>query len=125
MDRVIYSCSAHIEELLDVFLDENEEMPIMEEMMDDAEVVCHECQEKASPQEIYIRCEKCKLRASPQEIYIRCEKCKLRSSPQEIYIRCEKCKLRSSPQEIYIRCEKCKLRALYKLSGSEVKARWE
>ena len=30
MDKVIYSCSKHIEELLDVFLDETYEMPIME-----------------------------------------------------------------------------------------------
>jgi len=46
MDRIIYSCSDHIEELLDVFLDENEEMPVMEEIKN-AEVVCYECQKKA------------------------------------------------------------------------------
>jgi len=46
MDRVIYSCAEHIEELLDVFLDENEEMPVMEETMD-TEVACHECQKQA------------------------------------------------------------------------------
>ena len=46
MDRVIYSCADHIEELLDVFLDENEEMPVMEEV-GDAKVMCRECQEQA------------------------------------------------------------------------------
>ena len=46
MDRVVYSCSEHIEELLDVFLDEVEEMPIMEKLLDD-EAGCHECQKQA------------------------------------------------------------------------------
>jgi len=43
MNKVIYSCTDHIEELLDVFLDENEELPVMEEVLD-AKIVCHECQ---------------------------------------------------------------------------------
>lgn len=46
MDKVIYSCSDHIEELLEVFLDEAEEMPVMEDISD-VDVVCYECQELA------------------------------------------------------------------------------
>ena len=46
MDKVIYGCVDHIEELLDTFLDENEEMPVMEEMSV-GEVGCHECKEMA------------------------------------------------------------------------------
>ena len=42
MNRTIYSCHDHIEELLEVFLDEIEEMPVMEEIRD-ADLVCHEC----------------------------------------------------------------------------------
>lgn len=44
-DQVIYSCSTHIEELLDIFLDEIEKMPVMEKISTD--VICHECQERA------------------------------------------------------------------------------
>ena len=62
MDRIMYSCAEHIEELLEVFLDENEEMPVMEEVKD-AEVICCECQERARPQENYIICDKCEVRA--------------------------------------------------------------
>ena len=46
MDRVIYSCAEHIEELLDIYLDEEEEMPVMEKTIN-AEDGCHECQEQA------------------------------------------------------------------------------
>ena len=46
MDKIIHSCKEHIEELLDVFLDENNEMPLMEEVLDDQK--CYECQERAS-----------------------------------------------------------------------------
>lgn len=46
MDKVIYSCIDHIEELLEVFLDEVERMPVMEEISD-SDVVCYECQELA------------------------------------------------------------------------------
>jgi CxxH/CxxC protein (TIGR04129 family) len=46
MDRVIYSCTEHIEDLLDVFLDEVEEMPVIEKVAH-TEVVCHECQKQA------------------------------------------------------------------------------
>ena len=42
----MYGCGAHIEEILDVFLDETEEMPIMEEIRDD-QFLCDECQEQA------------------------------------------------------------------------------
>jgi len=45
MDCVIYSCKEHIEELLEVFLDEACEMPVMEETT--AKIVCHRCQERA------------------------------------------------------------------------------
>lgn len=46
MDKIIYSCALHVEELLEFFLDENEEMPVMEETVND-QMTCHECQEKA------------------------------------------------------------------------------
>ena len=46
MDKVIYGCAAHIEDLLDVFLDEVEEMPVMAEISD-TDAMCHECQERA------------------------------------------------------------------------------
>jgi len=46
MDRAIYSCINHIEEILDIYLDEIEKMPLMEEISD-AKIVCHECQEMA------------------------------------------------------------------------------
>ena len=45
MDKILYSCDDHIEELLDVFLDEVEEMPLMEEIMNAEK--CHKCQERA------------------------------------------------------------------------------
>ena len=43
MTKMMYSCNEHIEELLDIFLDENEEMPVMEKIID-MKVICHECQ---------------------------------------------------------------------------------
>jgi len=43
MTKVIYSCTDHIEELLEVFLDEVEEMPVMETIIGD-EIICNECQ---------------------------------------------------------------------------------
>ena len=46
MDKIIYSCNDHIEELLDIFLDEICEMPLMEEMIGE-ERVCHKCQAQA------------------------------------------------------------------------------
>lgn len=45
MGKTIYSCSIHIEELLDVFLDDTSEMPVMEEANNG--VMCYECQEQA------------------------------------------------------------------------------
>ena len=45
MGKVIYSCNEHIEELLDVFLDEACEMPVMEGIT--VEGACHECQKMA------------------------------------------------------------------------------
>ena len=53
MERVIYSCDEHIEELLDVYLDETYEMPIMEDMVDIVDVryenynICHNCDRRA------------------------------------------------------------------------------
>lgn len=44
--KIIYSCIDHVEDLLEVFLDEVEEMPVMEEIID-VQFVCHECQEMA------------------------------------------------------------------------------
>ena len=46
MNKMSYSCADHVEELLEVYLDEIEEMPIMEKAVA-AEVVCHKCKEKA------------------------------------------------------------------------------
>ena len=46
MDRAIHSCNDHIEELLDAFLDEICEMPLMEAILD-TEIMCYKCQEKA------------------------------------------------------------------------------
>ena len=46
MDKIIYSCNDHIEDLLDFFLDEIEEMPLMEEIKK-PEIMCHECKEQA------------------------------------------------------------------------------
>jgi len=62
MGRAIYGCVSHIEELLDVFLDEFEELPIMEKIID-TETMCDEYQELATPQESYITCDKCESRA--------------------------------------------------------------
>jgi len=47
MDKTIHSCNDHIEELLDVFLDETSEMPLMEGVMD-SEIMCRECPKIAS-----------------------------------------------------------------------------
>jgi len=49
MDKKIYSCELHIEELLEVFLDDFEEMPVMNEVKD-AKMACHECMEVAKYQ---------------------------------------------------------------------------
>jgi len=49
MKKVMYSCAEHIEELLEVFLDESEEMPVMEES-NDATLVCNHCQQTAKYQ---------------------------------------------------------------------------
>lgn len=46
MDKIMYSCNNHIEEILDIFLDEKEEMPVME-AINGATVRCYECQEIA------------------------------------------------------------------------------
>ena len=46
MDKMIYSCEMHIEELLDVFLDEVCEMPVMEKMTDNKRA-CDECMQSA------------------------------------------------------------------------------
>jgi len=46
MDKLINSCPEHIEYLLDLFIDENHEMPIMDKIVD-SKIVCHECQNKA------------------------------------------------------------------------------
>jgi len=46
MDKVINSCSNHIDELLDFFLDETCIMPIMEEIVDKS-ITCYECQKQA------------------------------------------------------------------------------
>ncbi|MCL1989752.1 MAG: CxxH/CxxC protein [Defluviitaleaceae bacterium] len=46
MSNVIYSCIKHVEELLDVFLDEIEELPLIEEVAG-VKVLCHKCQEIA------------------------------------------------------------------------------
>jgi len=73
MASVIYSCAEHIDELLEFFLDESEEMPIMDEL-EEINGLCDEREKVASPQ---------------------------------------------------FTCDKCELSALYRLSGSEVKARWE
>ena len=43
---MIYSCENHIEELLDIFLDQTCEMPVMEKMSDN-KITCHECQKRA------------------------------------------------------------------------------
>ena len=45
MDKIMHSCRDHIEELLDVFLDEIKEMPLMEEII--GAEICEECQERA------------------------------------------------------------------------------
>lgn len=47
MDSVIDSCMMHIEELLEVFLDEVGEMPVMEEIVND-HVLCYKCQMTAT-----------------------------------------------------------------------------
>ena len=47
MDKVVYSCNEHIEELLEVFLDEIEEMPVMEEITV-GNMICYECKKVAS-----------------------------------------------------------------------------
>jgi len=49
MNRIIYSCEWHMEELLEVFLDENEEMPIMSEVAHTG-IGCRECEKKAKYQ---------------------------------------------------------------------------
>jgi len=46
MNKFIYSCASHIEELLEAFLDEIEEMPIIEKATR-AGVECHKCQGKS------------------------------------------------------------------------------
>ena len=46
MDKIICSCNDHIEEILDIFLDEIEKMPVME-AISDADLRCRECQEMA------------------------------------------------------------------------------
>ena len=46
MDKIIYSCSGHIDELLDVFLNEICEMPLLEEIIG-AERECHKCHAQA------------------------------------------------------------------------------
>jgi len=46
MDKIIHSCSSHIEELLDFFLDETYELPLLEEV-GDTETVCQKCQQMA------------------------------------------------------------------------------
>jgi len=46
MNKIIHSCNEHIEDLLDVFLDENNELPLMEEV-ESYEIKCHECQKMA------------------------------------------------------------------------------
>ena len=42
----MYSCAEHIEFVLDIFLDEIEEMPVMEEISE-AGVACAECERMA------------------------------------------------------------------------------
>jgi len=47
MDKIVYSCENHIEELLEIFLDESEEMPIMNEVKD-AKMACVKCKKMAN-----------------------------------------------------------------------------
>ena len=65
MSRIIYSCAEHVEEIIDIFLDEVCEMPVME-VVEEVEFI-----------------------------------------------------------ENTITCNICDLGALYRLSGSEVKTKWE
>lgn len=46
MGKIIHSCSTHIEELLEIFLDEIEEMPVMDNI-ENAEMICSECEQRA------------------------------------------------------------------------------
>lgn len=47
MNKRIYSCENHIEDLLDVYLDEVEQLPVLEKITTDA-ATCSECQETAT-----------------------------------------------------------------------------
>lgn len=52
MNKIRYSCAEHIEEILEIFLDETEELPVMESINEQStskenEIICDQCELKA------------------------------------------------------------------------------
>ena len=49
VDEIIYSCGEHVEEILEILIDEFEVMPLMNQV-NDAEKLCQKCENTAEYQ---------------------------------------------------------------------------